>query len=305
MVVGLIILDFLDYDYVHKFDNSSLVFKFECNSLSFEVDYELDEIIKGYFPHISTSARAGIYLMYKLPTDKTWMNIKSYSDISHFTVDMSHFVDAGEVYEILIYGPIISKLTKLQVTIPEGSIAKIIEEVPNRTIVVAGGFNTYGIGCTSTSSMFSHILERKFDAKVTNNSYNTVNYLKNIYFDYRNSKVPIADVGILELDNFSQHESVIETLLPRLIPLMKQRCKYLIGWYSISNDKAYKKIIANNTIKEFIYNADLEIVDISCLYDEDYNDMCVYSNVYINDTGNIMIYKKLEEVIRRLTKWNI
>lgn len=190
-------------------------------------------------------------------------------------------------------------------TVPEGSVAKIIEEVPNRNIVVAGGFNTYGIGCTSTSSMFSHILERKFDAKVTNNSYNTVNYLKNIYFDYKNSKVPIADVGILELDNFSQHESVIETLLPRLIPLMKQRCKYLIGWYSISNDKAYKKIIANNTIKEFIYNADLEIVDMSCLYDEDYRDMCVYSNVYINDTGNIMIYKKLEEVIRRLTKWNI
>lgn len=284
---------------------NSSVFKFKSNSLSFEIDYELDGISKGYFPHISTSVREGIYLMYKLPSDDTWMNIKSYTDISNFSVDMSHYIEEGEMYEIIIYGPILSRLTKLQVTVPEGYIATIVNRVPKKNMVVAGGFNTYGIGCTATSSMFSHILERKFDANVSNNSYNTINYLNNIYHDYRNSKVPIADVAILELDNFSQHESVIETVLPKLIPLMKQRCKHLIGWYSISNDKAYKKIIANNSIKNYIYNGDLEIVDMSFLYDEDYRDMCVYSNVYINDTGNIFIYKKLQEVIRRLTKWNI
>lgn len=303
-MVGTIILDLLKNSPIQKSKDNSLSFKFESNALTFEIDYELDGIKKGYFPHIGTSAREGICLMYKLSSDKTWMNINSYSKVSPVSIDMSKYIEENTSYEIIIYGPIINKLSKLLITVPDEYSAKIIDEVPQRNIVVAGGFNTYGIGCTNTSTMFSHILERKFNAKVENLSYNTINYLNFIYNDYVNSNAPIADVCILELDSFSQNESVSETILPKLIPLMKKRCKKLIGWYAISDEKSYKKIITNNIIKDFIYNGDLEILDLSFLYNE-FDDIGVYSSMYINDTGNILIYKKLEEVIRRLTQWNI
>ena len=90
-----------------------------------------------------------------------------------------------------------------------------------------------------------------------------------------------------------------------VISLMKQRCKYLIGWYCLANVKSYKKIIANNTINDYIYNNDIEIVDLSYLYDDEYREMCTYNNFYINDSGNVMVYKKLKETIRRVVKWKI
>lgn len=282
-----------------------MAYKFECNSLSFKIDYEVIDKVKGFFPHIGTTAREGICVLYRRSGDKNWYNINSYANVSPVNITMSHFVDEDELYEILIYGPIIGKLDKLQVIVPDDCYANIIDLIPEKNIVVAGGFNSYGIGCTTTGCMFSNILERKFGAHVYHLSYNTINYLKNVYDFYLNGNPPVADIGIIELDNYTQNESVIEEVLPVIIPLMKQYCKHLIGWYSISDKKNFKKIIANNTIREFIYSGELEIVDISYLYDDEYRDMCVYSDIYINDTGNIIIYKKLEEQIRRLVQWNI
>ena len=44
---------------------------------------------------------------------------------------------------------------------------------------------------------------------------------------------------------------------------------------------------------------------MSYIYDDYHKDMCVYNNWFINDSGNLLIYKKLIEEIRRLTRWNI
>jgi hypothetical protein len=129
--------------------------------------------------------------------------------------------------------------------------------------------------------------------------------LENVKEFYTNSNPPVADLGILELDFYSQNELVVEDILKEVIVLMKQRCKQIIGWYCIPENRGYKKLIANNTIKDFINNGDIEILDLSFLYDEQYKEMSVYNVWFINDTGNILIYKKLEEAIRRITKWNI
>jgi hypothetical protein len=133
-----------------------------------------------------------------------------------------------------------------------------------------------------------------------NASFNERNYLEKVYTYYQSSNPPVADIGILELDHYSQSESVVEELLPEIIYLMKLRCKKLVGWYNIPENKSFKKTIANNTIKKFIYNNELEIVDMSNLYNAELRDMCTFNNYYINDTGNILLYKELSKVIRRL-----
>ncbi len=300
-----IILDFFEENNQFKNQDDSMAFRFVCNSLSFQIDYEVVDKVKGYFPHIGVTAREGICVLYRVAGDNNWFNINSYANVSPINITMSHFVEKDEQYEIIIFGPIIGKLSKLQVIIPDDAEGSIINPNPNRNMVVAGGFNSFGIGCTTTGCMFSNILERKFNANVSHVTFNTLNYLENVCHYYKKGVPPVVDVGILELDNYTQHESLVEEVLPDVIRFMKLRCKHLIGWYSISDSKDFKKIIANNTIKDFIYNKDLEVLDLSYLHDDEHKEMCTFSDVYINDTGNIMIYKELEECIRRVTKWNI
>lgn len=283
----------------------SMAYKFESNAPLFTINYEVSDIVKGYYPQIGLTAREGICIMYRPSGEKQWFNIDCYTIISSVKINMTNFVDKDELYEIMIYGPIIGNLSKLEVVIPDDSYANIINLIPEKSLVVAGGSNSYGVGCTTTGLMFSNILERKLNAEVYHITYNTQNYLEPIHNFYKNSNPPVCDVGILELDHYSQNESVVENVLPEVISLMKQRCKYLIGWYCLANVKSYKKIIANNTINDYIYNNDIEIVDLSYLYDDEYREMCTYNNFYINDSGNVMVYKKLKETIRRVVKWKI
>lgn len=300
-----IILNFIKEDGIQRTSIDSMSYKFESNAKKFTVEFEVEGIVKGYFPYIGLSAREGICLMYRKIGERQWYNIDSYTTLKRFTVMMTHFVEEDEPYEILIYGPIISHLTKLDVEVSDEEYASIIDLMPERTLAVAGGSHTHGIGCTTNSFMFSNILERKLDAEVYHITFHNKNYLELVNDFYENNNPPIVDVGILELDYFSQNESIIEEILPKVITQMRQRCNYLIGWYTIPQNKAYKKIIANNTIRDFIYNKDIEVIDMSYLYEEDYRHMCTFNNYYINDTGNVMIYKELEEKIRGLTKWNI
>lgn len=290
---------------MHRTAVDSMAYTFESNAQQFTINYEISNIVKGYFPQIGLTAREGICIMYRPSGENQWFNIDCYTIIPSVKINMTNFVEKDEVYEIMVYGPIIGKLTKLEVEFPDDSYAEIINWIPEKTLCVAGGSNSFGVGCTTTGLMFSNILERKLSTKMYHVTYNDKNYLESIYNYYKNSNPPVCDVGILELDHYSQNESIVENLLPEVISLMNQRCKYLIGWYSMANVKSYKKIIANNTIQDFIYNNEIEIVDLSYLYNDEYREMCTYNNFYINDTGNMMVYKKLKEAIRRVTKWKI
>ena len=44
---------------------------------------------------------------------------------------------------------------------------------------------------------------------------------------------------------------------------------------------------------------DITILDLSFIYDEEFSEMCTHSKNFINDTGNIMIYKKLFDQINQ------
>lgn len=297
-------------------------YKFESDAQEFDIIFEISNIIKGYFPHIGITAREGISVLYRRSGSKNWLNIDSFfskstntgtknehnQDLfyskSKKTIDMSCYVDEGEKYEILIYAPIISQLTKLNISFSEDVYVKKLDEISNKTMVVVGGPISYGIGCTNVKSMFSNILERKYDATVSHVTFNEKDYINSVLKYYDEESPLIADVGIIEIDYFLQKESVVENLLPDLITVMKQRCKHLIGWYAISDRKSFKKIIANNTIKEFVYNKDIKLVDLSYIFDKENKDICVYNKYYVSDSGNFLIYKKLDETLRGLVKWN-
>lgn len=280
-------------------------YKFETNAQKFDIIFKITNIQKKFFPHIGITAREGISVMYRLSGTKNWLNIDFFFKKSRERINMSCYVDEGQTYEILIYSPIIAQISKLEIEVPDGSNIKKVESYSDKTMVVVGGPITYGIGCTSVKSMFSNILERKYEAEVKHVTFDEINYLDSV-FNYYNTSYPlIADVGIIELDYFRQKESVVEEILPQLITVMKKHCKYLIGWYTIPESKSFKKIIANNTIKEFIYNNEIQVIDLSYIYDQEHKDMCTYNNYYLNDSGNYLIYKKLDETLRGLLQWNI
>lgn len=275
-------------------------YRFESNASYFKIEFEVADAIQGYFPQTGLSTREGISVLYRPKSENNWFNIDCYAWVNSVAINMTHFVEENEMYEILIYGPIGANLTKLQIIMNDDDYGTIIDWIPEKSMIAVGGANTFGIGCTTASFLFSNILERKFNVTMYNASFNNRNYLENVYTYYQSSNPPIVDIGILELDHYSQSESAVEELLPEIISLMNLRCKKLIGWYNIPENKAFKKIIANNTIKNFIYENKLEIVDLSKLYDVEYRDMCTFNNYYINDTGNMMLYKELSKVIRRL-----
>ena len=155
----------------------------------------------------------------------------------------------------------------------------------------------YNIECSYNTSS-------KFDAKTYHVTYHDVNYLQQVYEYFSNNQVPIADIGIIEIDYFSQKESVVEEILPKVIQLMQEKCKYIICWHTIPPIKSYKKMIDKNILKKYLNN-NIKLIDLSYLYNPEYRHMCTFNNYYINDTGNIMIYKEIEKQIRGLTKWNI
>lgn len=298
-------MDFFKEETDLRKPEDSMSYKFEADAPSFEVDFEVVGVIRSFFPHMGLSSREGLSIMYRTSDDNIWYNIGNYALDTPFTINMANFVEEGQLYEILIYGPIIANLIKLQISLPDDSHAEIIKKIPERNVVVVGGPITHGMGTTTTANMFSNIIERKFEANVSHISFNENNYLENVKEFYTNSNPPVADIGIIELDFYSQNELIVENLLEEIITLMKQRCKRIIGWYCIPENRNYKKLIAENTIKDLINNGEIEILDLSFLYDEKYKDLSIYNVWFINDTGNILIYTKLKEVIRRITKWNI
>lgn len=303
--VNFIIIDLIKESGIRS-SEESMSYQFECNAKKFDIIFEISDIVKGLYPHTGITAREGICIMYRLSGTKNWYNINMFFRESQVTIDMSDYVDDSQTYEILIYGPIIAKVSKLQISIPEENTLNITGNNKRRNITVAGGPISFGIGCTTAKSIFANVIERKMEGYVHHITYNNFNYLEDISNYYENNdNAPVADIAILEVDYFPQKESNIEEILPKVITMMKQRCKYLIGWYAIPESKSFKKIIANNTIKEYIQNQDIHMLDLSYLYSGEYLDECTYNNFVINDTGHLLIYREIEKEIRRLMKWSI
>lgn len=213
---------------------------------------------------------------------------------------MRYIVENNKEYEILIYNPILSEINQLKIETPENYKIEYLNDIKDKTILIAGGINSFGIGCTACGVMFPNILGRKLDYNIQNISLNEKNYLKNTFKYFRNYKQPKVDLGILELDYILQENKVFNKYVKRVIKQMKVKTDYLICWYAIPHfeEKKHEKI--KKIIKKYSKDEKIEILDLSFIYDEQYSEMCTHSANFINDTGNIMIYKKIEETIKKL-----
>ena len=272
---------------------SPFVYKLRTNAPTFKIFYELEYVKKGTFPHVGVTAREGLLVMFKRPKDKSWMVINAYSRKSPATISMKPLINKDEVYDILIYGPMMAKFSELYLDIPEGTHIISIQENEIDRVLIAGGINSFGIGCTTTSMLFSSIIGRKTNSIVNNFSLNKNSFLKEYYDGYieGNRKVPMHDTCILEIDSYPQSEEDLKKYLCDVVDLFKSRCKKLICWFALPPESESKKSLIKELLKD--YENEIIIEDISCIFSKEYSDMCVYSNRFINDTANVMIYKKL------------
>ena len=70
----------------------------------------------GNFPHFGVTAREGIHILYRYPNTKNWFNVDAFSSRnSPITVNMKYIIKEDEEYEILIYKPILSEISKLEI----------------------------------------------------------------------------------------------------------------------------------------------------------------------------------------------
>lgn len=282
-------------------DNNSSkhqVFKFKTNARIFKMNFDVENKMRGYFPHVGLSAQEGLMLLYRNIDGKSWFNVDAYTTRYNSSVNMTHIIEEGEEYEVLIYGPILSNLSKLEIELPENTTGEIITNDNELSILIAGGMYSYGLGCTTTSLMFSNILGRKTNAKIDNISFIENDFIKRTH-EYLKGKedFPKYNLGIIEVDNYSQDKSLLNEYLLETIELMKKYCSKILCWYSISNYTPEQKKDLEKLLENEISTDKVELLDISYLFDNENKDLCTFSDKFINDTGNIMIYKQMEEIV--------
>lgn len=282
-------------------DNSSSthqVFKFKTNARTFKINFDVENKAQGYFPHVGLSAYEGLMILYRNIDGKSWYNVDAYTTRYDTNVNMTHILKENEEYEVLIYGPILSTLSKLEIELPENTMGKIIMDDDDLNILVAGGMYSYGMGCTTASLMFSNILGRKTNANINNISFVKNDFIKRTYEYLKEMKsFPKYNIGILEVDNYSQDKNLLNEYLVETIEIMKGFCNKIICWYSISNYTPQQKENLEKLLEDELSSNKVELLDISYIFNSENKDLCTFSDKFINDTGNIMIYKQMEEIV--------
>lgn len=292
------ILDLLNYDDGSLNEN---IFKFRTNAINFKINFKIQNSVVGNYPHFGLSAREGLLLVYKFIDEDYWFNVDAYARRNNVTVNMSHITDGKRVYDVIIYGPNLTSLTELSIDISDEFHGEIIDMNSNRKMMVLGGLNSFGIGCTSSGVMFSNIIQRNFNAEVKKIVFNNRNYLEDICNYLKIENIPNVDVSILEIDYSNQNDDLVDKYLDDVITILEKCSNEIICWLAIPPNKLDKKEYALNILK----NHNVTFCDLSFIYDEDYSDMCTYSNNFINDSANMFIYNGLTKELRGILNWNI
>ncbi|MBE6485727.1 MAG: hypothetical protein E7Z85_02655 [Methanosphaera stadtmanae] len=269
--------------------SNPLVFHLKTNSEKIEIEYEVTDIINGNFPHVSLNSREGIHLLYK---KDGWKNFDIDYKNSKFSLDLTDKLNEENTCEILIYGPILSNLGKLSLRINDNCY---LEQIKNKdNILIAGGIHSLGIGCNAVSTMFSTIVSRKMNLEPHYLVYYNRNFLEQLYKYFKDlSEFPKYKYGILELDYVFQDNVFVDRHLKQVINFMMKSCENLICWYTLPPNQKNKKNKIFNILEPILNGENIILEDSSFIYEPKYADMCTYSNNFINDTGNIMIYKRI------------
>ena len=292
----IIILDLFQESMINDNSIKPCIFRFEADVQRFKIHYQNKDEPSGNYPHMGVTAREGLHVMYRITGTTQWLNVDAYtSRNSPITVNMKYLAQAGKTYEILIYGPVLSDIDLLKIEIEDESEITVLDNSISKDIVFLGGIHSLGIGCTASGVMFSNILARRFDKHFQNISFNDINHLKAIH--EKINELDKYDTIILELDYARQDSAVFDKYAKKVIRRLNSKCNKLICWYAVpKSGEKYSKLTEFGQKNS---KRNVSILDMSFIYDEEYSEMCTHSGNFINDTGNIMIYKKLYEEINR------
>lgn len=269
---------------ITAYDRNQNVYRFKINANRFTVNFKTSADNKNIH-NIGSTMVNGVLVLYKNPDRNVWANVEA-SNESPLNINLSQSVHNKEFYEVMIYAPILNRVDELVIECPD-EYSIICEDSADRSILVIGGQKTFGIGCTTVGSMYSNIIGRKFNADIRRIAFNSDSYHDKIP-EILNDNRTHYDLCIIELeDNFNP------SLLQDTLSLLEECSDNIIGWYALNNTKLK------------IERHDIKIKDISCVFNDELKDMCSFDDDYINDAGNIMIYKSLKPLIKEVTKWNI
>ena len=62
-------------------------------------------------------------------------------------------------------------------------------------------------------------------------------------------------------------------------------------------DEIHDYLVQNISYDTTLSKDNIELHDFSFLYNDEYLDICTYSGNFINDSGNVMLYKEFEKII--------
>ncbi len=289
-----IILDLFEESVNNSNSVKPYLFKFETDVQRFKIHFQTRNAPSGNYPHMGVTAREGIHVLYRIAGTTQWFNVDAYSPRnSPVNVNMKYLAQIGESYEILIYGPVLSEIELLKIEIDNGSEITVLNNEISNEVLIVGGIHTLGIGCTASGVMFSNILARRFDKHFQNISFNETNHLKTIYEKIDNYNLDKYDTIILELDYIRQDEAVFDEYAKKVIKKLKSKCNNLICWYALPKSESGRYSKLTEFEKKYSKKRNISVLDLSFIYDEDLSEMCTHSKNYINDTGNIIIYKEL------------
>lgn len=291
------ILDLLHDSYYSLNPN---VFKFRTNATSFKINYEIGKEVTGYYPHFGITAREGLMVLHRFADEDIWYNLDAFARFPTVTGDMTYITDGKRLYDVLIYGPNLTTLDKLEIEISDEFHGEILDTSSPRKMMVLGGLNSFGIGCTTSGLFFSNILQRTFDCEMKRVVYNEINYLEKIHDYLNNGDVPHVDVSILEVDYVNQNDTYVERYLDEIVNMLQNHSNYVICWLTIPENKAYKR----QKVKELLNDKSVIFKDLSYIY-EDFSEMCTYSWHFLNDSANIFIFKSMKKTVSEVTNWNI
>ena len=297
------IIDFLDDESLFYCWNP-YIFKFETNSMNFRIKMELYNKSSNEFPHFGITAREGIAILFRIKGKKHWYNLDAYARKTDILINMKPLIDNNQKYEVLIYGPTLSYLSKFIIEIPNEYYAKKISNKTDKSILICGGMQSVGFGCTTLGVTFSSILTREFESNLYKLVSTNKNYMLKLYnFILGTPLLPQSDVGILEINFDSNDEANVKYFL-EILKYLKKFCKKIICWFTIPKTKSEQRIITD-LLKNDIITKKIIIKDLSFVYDKKFSDFCTLNNELINDTGNILIYKEMKKNIMEIMKWNI
>lgn len=286
-------------------ENACVVFR--TNAARFSLEYTVTDKKAGNYPHVGITAQEGLAVLYRRCKDgicSCWYPVDLLSKVYQIEVNMSHMIKDREMYEILIYGPILAHLARLFCVLKDEDFFAIPEYNNRKRCLILGGCKTFGIGVTSTGMMFGNILRREMldCMEIQRVAFREKNYLDLIAAQVTKMDLSVYDLVIFEVDTYGQNDQVVEKQLPIIMEQIAESVEKVICWYSLPKREEEKKQQISFILDRWKDNQ-IRFLNMNHLFSPMCLDTCTYSLNFINDAGNILIYKALRHILEE--QWSI